>query len=202
MIQLHYLSLDPNETNTEIHSMATIGYIRVSTVEQNTDRQLDGLQFDKTFTDHCSGGSTQRPALESMLEFVREGDTVNVHSIDRLARNSVDLLRLVGDFKLLGVSVVFHRESLTFSAGHQDPMNELMLSMIGAFAQFERSVLKERQAEGIAKAKAKGIYTGTKPSIDRKAVLELLSDGVSPSQIAKDLGIGRNSVYRIKAETI
>ena len=182
--------------------MATIGYIRVSTVEQNTDRQLDGLQFDKTFTDHCSGSSTQRPALESMLEFVREGDTVNVHSIDRLARNSVDLLRLVGDFKLLGVSVVFHRESLTFSAGHQDPMNELMLSMIGAFAQFERSVLKERQAEGIAKAKAKGIYTGTKPSIDRKAVLELLSDGVSPSQIAKDLGIGRNSVYRIKAETI
>ena len=200
MIQLHHVSLDPNETNTEIHSMATIGYIRVSTVEQNTDRQLDGLQFDKTFTDHCSGGSTQRPALESMLEFVREGDTVNVHSIDRLARNSVDLLRLVGDFKLLGVSVVSHRESLTFSAGHQDPMNELMLSMIGAFAQFERSVLKERQAEGIAKAK--GIYTGTKPSIDRKAVLELLSDAVSPSQIAKDLGIGRNSVYRIKAETI
>ena len=135
--------------------MATIGYIRVSTVEQNTDRQLDGLQFDKTFTEKCSGGSTNRPALEAMLEFVREGDTVNVHSIDRLARNSVDLLRLVSDFKTLGVSVVFHRENLTFSAGHQDPMNELMLSMIGAFAQFERSVLKERQAKGIEKAKKK-----------------------------------------------
>ena len=139
-------------------TMATIGYIRVSTVEQNTDRQLDGLQFDKTFTEKCSGGSTNRPALEAMLEFVREGDTVIVHSIDRLARNSVDLLRLVSDFKTLGVSVVFHRENLTFSAGHQDPMNELMLSMIGAFAQFERSVLKERQAEGIEKAKKKGVY--------------------------------------------
>ena len=182
-------------------AMATIGYIRVSTVEQNTDRQLDGLQFDKTFTDKCSGGSTNRPALEAMLEFVREGDTVNVHSIDRLARNSVDLLRLVSDFKTLGVSVVFHRENLTFPAGHQDPINELMLSMIGAFAQFERSVLKERQAEGIEKAKKKGVYQGTKPSIDRNAVLQLLSEGVSPTQAAKTLGIGRNSIYRIKAET-
>ena len=100
MIQLHHVSLDPNETNTEIHSMATIGYIRVSTVEQNTDRQLDGLQFDKTFTDHCSGGSTQRPALESMLEFVREGDTVNVHSIDRLAHSPLDFYRLVTIFEL------------------------------------------------------------------------------------------------------
>ena len=181
--------------------MATIGYIRVSTVEQNTDRQLDGLQFDKTFTDKCSGGSTTRPALESMLEFVREGDTVNVHSIDRLARNSADLLKLVGDFKALGVSIVFHRENLTFSAGNHDPMNDLMLSMIGAFAQFERSVLKERQAEGIEKAKEKGVYKGKKKSIDRDAVLSLLSEGVSPTQAAKMLGIGRNSIYRIKAES-
>ena len=91
-------------------------------------------------------------------------------------------------------------ENLTFSAGHQDPMNELMLSMIGAFAKFERAVLKERQAEGIEKAKLKGVYQGSKPSIDRNAVLNLLSEGVSPTQAAKTLGIGRNSVYRIKAE--
>ena len=136
-----------------------------------------------------------------MLKFVREGDTVNVHSIDRLARNSVDLLRLVGDFKALGVSVVFHHENLTFSAGNHDPMHELMLSMIGALAQFERSVLKERQAEGIEKAKVKGVYKGTKQRIDRNAVLKLLSEGVSPTQVAKILGIGRNSTYRIKAET-
>ena len=108
---------------------------------------------------------------------------------------------LVSDFRLLGVSVVFHRESLTFSAEQADPMNELMLSMIGAFAQFERSVLKERQAEGIAKAKAKGVYKGTKQSIDRNAVLKLLSEGVSPTQASKILGIGRNSIYRIKAES-
>jgi DNA invertase Pin-like site-specific DNA recombinase len=136
-----------------------------------------------------------------MLKFVREGDTVNVHSIDRLARNSADLLRLVGDFKTLGVSVVFHHENLTFSAGNHDPMHELMLSMIGALAQFERSVLKERQAEGIEKAKVKGVYKGTKQRIDRNAVLKLLSEGVSPAQVAKILGIGRNSTYRIKAET-
>jgi DNA invertase Pin-like site-specific DNA recombinase len=136
-----------------------------------------------------------------MLKFVREGDTVNVHSIDRLARNSADLLRLVGDFKTLGVSVVFHHENLTFSAGNHDPMHELMLSMIGALAQFERSVLKERQAEGIEKAKVKGVYKGTKQRIDRNAVLKLLSEGVSPTQVAKILGIGRNSTYRIKAET-
>ena len=200
MIHLHCVSVDPNEKNTEIRNRANIAYIRVSAVDRNTDRQLDRLMFDKTFTDRCSGGSTQRPALESMLEFVREGDTVYVHSIDRLARNSIDPLRLVSDFRLLGVSVVVHRESLTVSAEQADPISELMLSMIGAFAQFERSVLKERQAEEIAKAKE--VYTGIKPIIDRKTVLKLLSGGVSPSQIEKDLGIGHNSVYRIKAEVV
>ena len=180
--------------------MTTIAYIRVSTAEQNTSRQLDGLDFDKTFTDHCSGGTTNRPALASMLEYMREGDVVNVHSIDRLARNSVDLLRLVEDFKLLGVSLRFHKENLTFSTQQSEPMNDLMLSMIGAFAQFEHSVIRERQAEGIAKAKLRGAYTGTQATIDRQAVLDLLSNGVSPTKIAKDLAIGRNSVYRIKAE--
>ena len=96
---------------------------------------------------------------------------------------------------------MFHRENLTFSAGNHDPMHELMLSMIGAFAQFERSVLRERQAEGIEKAEVKGVYKGTKQRIDRNAVLKLLSEGVSPTQVAKIRGIGRNSLYRIKAET-
>ena len=120
--------------------------------------------------------------------------------LDALGSNSSQMLP-----KYTHKDTKFHPEKrnldcFMFSAGHQDPMNELMLSMIGAFAQFERSVLKERQAEGIEKAKSKGVYQGTKPSIDRNAVLKLLSEGVSPTQAAKTLGIGRNSVYRIKAE--
>ena len=180
--------------------MANIAYLRVSTADQNTDRQLDGLKFDRTFTDKCSGGSTNRPALQQLIEFAREGDTVTVHSIDRLARNSQDLLKLVADFKASGVSVVFHKESLTFGSGTNDAMGDLMFTMIGAFAQFEHSMILERQREGIAKAKAKGVYTGSKATIDRDTIRQMLDAGTSPTTIAKKLGIARASVYRIKAE--
>lgn len=180
--------------------MAEIGYVRVSTSEQSTSRQLDGVPLKKVFEDRCSGGDTNRTELTALMEFVREGDTVHVHSIDRLARNSQDLLRLVDEFKALGVTLRFHREALTFTAEDSDPIGELMFTMLGAFAQFERSILKERQREGIEKAKQRGAYTGAKKRIDRSKVLALLSDGVGPSAIAKELGIGRKSVYRIKAE--
>ena len=180
--------------------MSNIAYLRVSTADQNTDRQLDGLAFDKTFTDKCSGGSTNRPALKQLIEFVREGDTVNVHSIDRLARNSQDLLRLVSDFKAAGVSVIFHKENLTFASGSNDAMGNLMFTMIGAFSEFEHSMILERQREGIAKAKGRGVYTGSKASISRDSIAELLEQGVSPTQVGRELGISRASVYRIKAE--
>jgi DNA invertase Pin-like site-specific DNA recombinase len=182
--------------------MASVGYIRVSTVDQNTDRQLDGMSFDKVFEDKCGGGDTKRPALTALLDYVREGDTVHVHSIDRLARNSADLLNLVESLKARGVTVTFEKEGLTFDARKSDPFKELMFHMLGAFAQFERSIIGERQREGIEKAKSKGVYKGGKKVLDRAKVLSMLEEGMGPSVIAKDLGIGRMSVYRIKKEAM
>src|SRR6266542_5733480 len=141
------------------HKGQRVGYIRVSTVDQNTERQLDGIALDKTFTDKASGKDANRPALQQALAYVREGDTLHVHSLDRLGRNVDDLRRIVGDLTSRGVVVVFVRNALTFGA-KDDPMGKLMLTMYGAFAEFERSLLRERQAEGIAIAQAKGVYKG------------------------------------------
>src|SRR4051794_27595454 len=127
-----------------------VGYIRVSTVEQNTDRQLDGVHLDRTFTDKCSGKDTQRPELTAMLEFVREGDVVVVHSMDRMARNLDDLRKLVSTLTGRGIKVEFIKESLTFTPDKESPMAKLLLSMLGAVAEFERAQIKERQREGIA----------------------------------------------------
>lgn len=182
--------------------MADVGYRRVSTVDQHTDRQLDGMSFDKVFEDKCGGGDTNRPALMALLDYVRDGDTVHVHSIDRLARNSRDLMGLVDGLREQGVTVIFHKENLTFDAGKSDPVKELMFHMLGAFAQFERSIIAERQREGIAKAKSKGVYKGGKKVVDRDKVRSMLGQGVGPSAIAKELGIGRMSVYRIKREAV
>lgn len=176
--------------------MAEVGYVRVSTVEQNTDRQLDGVTVDKTFTDKASGGSKDRPGLEALLDYVREGDTVHVHSIDRLARDLLDLQSLLKELTGRGVGVRFHKENLAFT-GEDNPFQTLQLQVIGAVAQFERSIIRERQKEGIAKAKAKGVYRGRKPSIDTEKVKLLYSEGVAPSTIAKEMGIARSSVYRV-----
>lgn len=180
--------------------MADVAYRRVSTLEQKTDRQLDGMVFEKVFEDKCGGGDTNRPALQGLLEYVREGDTVHVHSIDRLARNSQDLLGIVEELKSKGVTIKFYKESLTFSAGVSDPFKELMFQMLGAFAQFERSIIRERQREGIERAKRKGIYRGGKKAIDREKVMGMLAKGMGATEIARELGIGRMSVYRIKKE--
>ncbi|QFU24192.1 recombinase family protein [Shewanella eurypsychrophilus] len=179
--------------------MTTIAYIRVSTVDQNTDRQLDGVEFDKAFTDRCSGGSLERPELDRLREFVREGDTVVIHSIDRLARNIDDLRGLVAEFRQQGVNVTFVKEGLTFTADDASPMAELMLSMLGAVAQFERSMIRERQQEGIAKAKARGVYSGRKASTDvHQQVKQLLADGVSMRKIAAQVGCSLSTVQRVK----
>lgn len=187
--------------------MTHVAYIRVSSVDQNTERQLAdcGVEFTKVFTDKASGGSTQRPALEQLQEYVREGDTVHVHSIDRLARNITDLQTLVNDWRQRGVSVRFHKEGLQFNSAEQPrAMDELLLSMLGAVAQFERSMIRERQAEGIAKAKEAGKYKGgvhKKLSDDvRDAVLADLAAGKSIRKTAADHGIGVSSVQRIKKE--
>jgi DNA invertase Pin-like site-specific DNA recombinase len=174
-----------------------IGYQRVSTVDQNTDRQLDGVELDKMFTDKASGKDANRPELASALDYAREGDTLVVHSMDRLARNLEDLRRIVRELTGQGVKVEFVKENLTF-AGDDSPMNTLLLSMLGAVAEFERSMILERQREGIAIAKAAGKYKGRKAALTDVQAHELrarLAAGESVSVLARQYGISRQTVY-------
>lgn len=181
--------------------MASIGYIRVSTADQNTDRQLDGVALDKRFEDKLSGSTTDRPQLLTMIEWAREGDVVHVHSIDRLARSMSDLLKIVADLNAKRVAVRFHKEDMTFT-GEDSPMQKLMLNMMGSFAQFEREVMKERQREGIAKAKEKGVYKGRVKTIDDAAILALLAEGKTVRAVAAELGVNPSTVQRAKKAVI
>ncbi len=175
-----------------------VGYLRVSMLDQNEVRQLDGLELDKTFTDKASGKDAKRPQLEHLLSFVREGDTVFCHSMDRLARNLDDLRRIVLGLTERGVHVVFVKENLTFT-GVDSPMSNLLLSVMGAFAQFERELIRERQREGIAIAKRAGKYNGRKPSLTAERVAELrrlIDMGMSKAALARQFGISRDTLYR------
>ena len=174
-----------------------VGYIRVSSLEQNTARQLSDLELDKVFEDKVSGKSVERPQLKAMLDFVREGDTVVVHSLDRLARNLDDLRRLVNDLTGRGIRVQFIKENLLFS-GDDSSMSKLLLSIMGAFAEFERSLIKERQMEGIKIAKDKGAYKGRKKALSNEQVAELkrrVESGDKKSHVAKEFGISRFTLY-------
>lgn len=175
-----------------------IGYRRVSSYDQNPERQLEGVQVDRLFTDKVSGKDTRRPELDRLLAFVREGDTVVVHSMDRLARNLDDLRRLVQGLTGRGIRIEFVKESLAFT-GEDSPMANLMLSVMGAFAEFERALIKERQREGIALAKQRGAYRGRKKSLSDEQVALLkkrISEGESKAQIARDFNITRETVYQ------
>jgi DNA invertase Pin-like site-specific DNA recombinase len=174
-----------------------VGYVRVSTVDQNTVRQLDGIDVERTFTDKASGKDTVRPKLDELIAFVRDGDTVLVHSMDRLARNLDDLRRLVRTLTGKGVRVEFVKESLTFT-GEESPMATLLLSVMGAVAEFERALILERQREGIAAAKQRGAYTGRKPALtaaQAQQMRERAAAGVRKSALARELGISRETVY-------
>lgn len=175
--------------------MAHVGYVRVSSTDQNTERQLDGLSLEKVFTDTVSGATTERPKLQDMLGYVREGDVIHVHSIDRLARSLVDLLALVQDLTAKGVHIRFHKENLLFT-GEANPTQELMLSIMGSVAQFERAMIRERQREGIAKAKEKGVYRGRSKTIDDAAIRAHVEAGNSYRDTAKALGVGVSTVQR------
>ena len=175
-----------------------IGYIRVSSVGQNTDRQLDGVDLDKIFTDKVSGKDTNRPALTEMLGWVREGDHVVVHALDRLARNLDDLRKIVRDLTARKVTIEFKKENLTFS-GDDSPMSTLLLSVMGAFAEFERSLIKERQLEGIAIAKKAGAFKGRQRSMSDARIGEIkrrVDAGDKKAVIARDMGISRETVYQ------
>lgn len=184
--------------------MAQIGYVRVSTNNQNTDRQLDGVTLDKTFTEKQSGKSaSDRLELQNCIEYAREGDTVHVHSIDRLARNLADLQALVARINAKGVAVQFHKEGLTFAGDTTNPMNKLMFQMLGAFAEFERSIIKERQREGIDKALEKGVKFGAKPKFSSEQIADIKarqSAGVSVANIAKEFETSRQTIYTMLAK--
>ena len=174
-----------------------VGYVRVSTGGQNVGRQLAGVELDKVFTDRCSGGSAERPALVEMLDWIREDDVVHVHSMDRLARNVSDLRELVAAINRDGASVRFHKEGLEFS-GEDSPMSELLLNLLGAVAQFERSLIRERQREGIEAAKKRGAYRGRKKALCPASISDLKarrSSGESVASLARKFGVSRQTIY-------
>jgi DNA invertase Pin-like site-specific DNA recombinase len=178
-----------------------IGYVRVSTVEQNTSRQLDGIHLDRTFTDKASGSSTDRPQLSEALAYLRAGDTLVVHSMDRLARNLSDLLALMEDLTGRGVTVEFVKERQTFKPGDADPFAKLMLQMLGAFAEFERSLIRERQREGIELAKVEGKYRGRAPRLTPEQASALVAKdtaqlGKGRAALAREFGISRETLYQ------
>jgi DNA invertase Pin-like site-specific DNA recombinase len=175
-----------------------LGYVRVSTLDQNPERQLELLNANKVFTDKASGKDTQRPALMELLDYAREGDTIGVHSMDRLARNLDDLRQLVSRLTEKQIRVEFIKEGLIFT-GDDSAISKLLLSVMGAFSEFERSLIKERQREGIAIAKQKGLYKGRKRKMTDEQIREInlrINQGESKTALAKEFGISRETLYQ------
>lgn len=159
---------------------------------------MEGLTLDNAFIDTVSGKDIKRPQLNALLNYVRDGDTVVVHSMDRLARNLDDLRRLVFEMTKRGITIKFIKENLIFT-GEDSPMANLLLSVMGAFAEFERALIHERQLEGIALAKKRGAYKGRKKSLTQEQVISIkqqIAKGESKSKIARDFGISRETLYQ------
>lgn len=182
-----------------------VGYVRVSTADQNTARQtqqLDGLNLDRVFVDVASGKDTNRPQLAAALAHLREGDVFYIHSMDRLARNLEDLRRIVTELTDRGVTVKFIKEGLEFDK-NANSVSKLLLSIMGAFAEFERNLIRERQREGIAIAKTKGAYKGRKPVLSPEqqiALSEQVKAGVKKSDLVRQFGVSRQTLYNYIAQ--
>ncbi|WP_141014206.1 recombinase family protein [Nocardioides sambongensis] len=178
----------------------TVTYLRVSSDTQQLDRQDELREHaDRVFEEYASAATRQRPVLTELIAYVRDGDTVRVWSMDRLARSLTDLLALVKELNGKGVTVSFTKERLDFVPHHDDPMSTLLLHVMGAVAEFERSVIRQRQAEGIAKAKQQGKYTGRQPVLAAAQVDEAkarLALGLSKAQVARELGVSRSTLHR------
>jgi DNA invertase Pin-like site-specific DNA recombinase len=170
----------------------------VSSLDQNTGRQLEGLDLDKSFIERASGKDAKRPQLQAALDYLRDGDVLVVHSMDRLARNLDDLRRIVTELTQHGVQVQFVKEGMLFT-GEDSAMSKLLLSVMGAFAEFERALLKERQREGIAIAKKAGVYKGRKPSLTPERADQLrarIAAGEKKAHLARQFGISRETLYQ------
>ena len=181
-----------------------VGYIRVSTVEQNNQRQKELLansgKIDRFFEDKISGRTkTARPGLGECMAYVRDGDELVVSSIDRLARSLADLRGIVDELTNKGVTVTFLHENLAFAKDTSDPRADLMLGILGSFAEFERAIIRERQAEGIALAKKAVKYKGRKPALTPQQVAEIKQralTGESKAALAREFEVTRPTVYR------
>lgn len=178
-----------------------VSYIRVSSIDQNLARQREMIgPVDREFVDKISARSRDnRPGLDDCIAYLRHGDALQVASIDRLARSLMDLRGIIDQITAKGASVHFVKEHLTFSAKSTDPRATLMLGVLGSFAEFERSITRERQAEGIALAKKAGKYKGRKRALTSGQVQEAhqrAAHGESKVAIAKDLGVSRATLYR------
>jgi len=178
-------------------------YLRISTASQNTERQLINIDCDRTFKDVASGKNRSRPQLELMMLSLRAGDVINVHELSRLARNTKDLLELVEQVLTAGASINFRKENLFFSGERiDDAFQKLMLTMLGAISTFERDLLLERQAEGIAIAKSKGVYKGRKSKFSNMQVADIrlrFNESDNKTKLAKEIGITRAYLYRLVA---
>lgn len=173
-----------------------IGYMRVSSETQNLARQDLG-DVDKVFEEKVSGASAKdRPALNDLMDFAREGDEVIVWSIDRMARDLRDCLTIVTTLNNKGVTVTFLSERLSFTGGTDDPFAKLQLHLMSAFAEFERAIIRKRQAEGIHKAKQRGIYKGRPPTTDVAAIMAMHREGHGATHIARTLKVSRATIYR------
>lgn len=180
-----------------------VGYVRVSSIDQNTERQTENMQVDQLFIDRTSGKDVKRPELERMMGYLRQGDTLVVYSIDRLARNLIDLRSLVQDLISKGIRVEFIKEHLAFT-DEPTPTEALILSLMGSFAEFERNILLERQREGIALAKARGAYKGRKKTLSpeqAQIVKQKVQLGVAVAKVARELGVCRQTLYRYLKES-
>lgn len=203
-------TIDIDELN--IQKVQTVGYVRVSSTEQNTDRQLDGIALDRVFTDKMTGATKDRPQLKVMLDYVRYGDTVVVHSLDRLARSLEDLISIINRLNKKGVSFKSIKDNLTFDGVNNSPMDKFFLHILGAVSELERALIRERQKEGIAKAKQRGVYKGRKPTLtaDKITLIEerlaqkekdLQSyKTISYQSIADEVGVSLSTLNRYLAE--
>ena len=179
-----------------------IGYVRVSSIDQKVDRQIEGLELEgikveKMFIDYASGANKERPKLQEMLEFVREGDEVIVSSVDRLGRSQIDLINILSSLKSKKVTVHFLKENLKISE-IGNSRDDLMFGMVSIFAEFERAIIKERQLEGIAIARAKGIYKGRQHTLSKYHVgilKNMYMRGESIHNICKTFGLTPPTVY-------
>ncbi|MFI3242579.1 MAG: recombinase family protein [Alphaproteobacteria bacterium] len=173
-------------------------YKRVSTIIQSTERQLLDIECDREYEDKLSGKNRERPQLEAMLLNIRGGDTINVHSMDRLARNTKDLLNIVEEITNKGAKIMFHKENLTFAPDKNDPYQELMMTMLAAVSTLERELINQRVREGVAIAKAKGKFKGGKNKLSSEQVEELnalYTKGIKIAEIARKFGLSRPTVY-------